>query len=154
MVLHHLITPGLSRAGGNGLGILREAPNGARTLCLAPVGFSPVGEHRLGDILSSDPHNRGMFEESIAPLVARFATLVFTNQTTLIAPLLEQLHWLALEYGIDHVVLPLWPESTLADAIQFEAIAMGLAPDFILTQAEDTWPHSGMTYSMVSGVGV
>ncbi len=127
-----------------GLGILREAPDGARTLCLAPQGLKPQSEERLGDVISSHPHIDGVMSDAVAPLVARFATLVFTEATHMIEPFLEQLRWLAVEHGIDHVVLPLWPESPLADDIQFASIAMGLPTDFILTQDESTWPHQSL----------
>ncbi|MGE3770522.1 MAG: hypothetical protein AB7G06_06165 [Bdellovibrionales bacterium] len=141
MAFHRLET---QNAGQLGLGILREAPDGARTLCLAPQGFNPECEGRLGDVISGHAHADGVIGEAVAPLVARFASMVFTESTQMIEPFLEQLRWLAVEHGIDHVVLPLWPEAPLADEIQFAAIAMGLPTDFILTQDESTWPHQNL----------
>ena len=150
MVFHHLISPVSRRASGYGIGIVREAPDGARTLCLASNGPGHGSEERLGGVVSVHPHEHGLLEDSIAPLVARFATLVFTGRTSLIEPFLQQLRWLALEHGIDHVLLPLWSESVLADDIQFTAIAMGLPDDFILTQDDDLWPKT----TLVEQVGL
>ena len=121
-------------------GSLREAPSGARTLCLTPLR----SEERLGDVITADP----WLEDAVAPLVARFAALVFTEQTGLIEPLLQQLRWLGIEHGIDHVVLPLWPESKLAQEIDMLANVMGLPRDFILTQDEDDWPHTSVVYQL------
>lgn len=132
---------GAPKSGISKLGSLREAPSGARTLCLTPVR----GEDRLGDVIATDL----WLEDSIAPLVARFAALIFTEQSSLIEPLLQQLRWLGLEQGIDHVVLPLWPESRLAQEIQMTANVMGLPEDFILTQDEDDWPHQSVSYQQV-----
>lgn len=111
---------------------LREAPDGARTLCLTPLR----NEERLGDALTPDP----WLEEAIAPLVARFAALVFTEDARMVEPLLQQLRWVAYEYGLDHIVLPLWPESRLAHQIQMMATDLGLPHQFVLTQDETTWP--------------
>lgn len=136
----YLTSSGFGKAhlGMTGLGSLREAPSGARTLCLTSIKSADC----LGDAIATDP----WLEEAIAPLVARFATLVFTEQTDLIEPLLQQLRWLGLEHGIDHVILPLWPESKLAQEIQMTALAMGLPSDFVLTQDEDDWPHKSVQY--------
>lgn len=117
---------------------LREAPDGARTLCLTPLR----SEERLGDALTADP----WLEEAIAPLVARFAALVFTEDHRLVEPLLQQLRWVAYEYGVDHVVLPLWPESRLAQQIQMMATDLGFPYQFILTQDETTWPHHAVMF--------
>lgn len=125
-------------------GSLREAPSGARTLCLTPLR----SENRLGDVITADP----WLEDAVAPLVARFAALVFTEQTPMIEPLLQQLRWLAIEHGIDHVVLPLWPESRLAQEIQMLASVMGLPHDFLLTQDEDEWPHHSVVYQMPQAI--
>ena len=118
---------------------LREAPDGARTLCLTPLR----SEERLGDVLATDP----WLEEAIAPLVARFAALVFTEDARLVEPLLQQLRWLSYEYGIDHIVLPLWPESRIAQQIQMMATDLGMPHSFILTQDETTWPIHAVIYA-------
>jgi hypothetical protein len=89
-----------------------------------------------------------LLEEAAAPLVARFAALVFTEQTDQIEPFLEELRWLAVEHGIDHVLLPLWPESPLATDIEFTALAMGLPAGFILTQDDTTWPHRTLAWQI------
>lgn len=138
----HLNTPvfGAARVAAPRFGSLREAPSGARTLCLTPLR----SEERLGDVIATDP----WLEDAVAPLVARFAALVFTEQPGLIEPLLQQLRWLGIEHGIDHVVLPLWPESKLAQEIQMLATAMGLPADFVLTQDEDDWPHTSAVYQL------
>lgn len=121
-----------------GLGSLREAPSGARTLCFGRLRR----EDYLGDLIATDP----WLEDTLAPLVARFAALVFTEQSSQIESFVQQLRWVSLEFGIDHVVLPLWPESKLAQEVQMVAIAMGLPADFILSQDEDDWPHQSVTY--------
>lgn len=137
----HLNTPGHgSRIGSPKLGSLREAPSGARTLCLTSIR----SEDRLGDVIATDP----WLEDAVAPLVARFAALVFTEQSALIEPLLQQLRWLGIEHGIDHVILPLWPESKLAQEIEMMATVMGLPHDFVLTQDEDEWPHHSAVYQL------
>ena len=121
---------------------LREGPDGSRTLCLAPLR----SEERLGDCVAPD----AFLEQSVAPLVARFAALVFTEHEASIEPLLQQLRWMAYEHGIDHVVLPLWPETTLAQRLQAVAIDMGMPSNFILTQDEATWPGQQAFYSYVA----
>lgn len=118
---------------------LREAPNGARTLCLAPLR----SEERLGDAIAADP----WLEDAVAPLVARFAALVFTENQGLIEPLIQQFRWLAYEHGIDHIVLPLWPESQLAQQVQMMATDLGLPQNFILTQDETTWPQMNIFHT-------
>lgn len=123
---------------------LREAPDGARTLCLTPLR----SEERLGDALTTDP----WLEEAIAPLVARFATLVFTEDARLVEPLLQQLRWVAYEYGLDHVVLPLWPESKLAHQIQMMATDLGMPHNFVLTQDETTWPMHAVIFTEIDRV--
>lgn len=117
---------------------LREAPDGRRTLCLTPLR----SEDRLGDPITVDL----LMEEDLAPLIARFAALVFTEQDDMVEPLLQQLRWVAYEHGIDHVVLPLWPESHLAHRLAMTAIDLGLPQDFLLTQDETTWPVSTLLY--------
>lgn len=132
------------KSGSLDLGVLREAPDGARTLCLAPIR----GEGRLGEPIPLRPH-MSVIDDAIAPLVARFASLVFTENNALIEPFLEELRWVAIDHGIDHVVLPLWPETKLADDIQLTALAMGLPADFILTQDNETWPHQTLARNVV-----
>lgn len=114
---------------------LREGVDGTRTLCLTSVR----NEAQLGDATLADP----FLEDSIAPLISRFATLVFTEEETLIEPLLQQLRWIAYEHGIDHVVLPLWPETRLAHRMSAIAVDLGLPHDFVLTQDESRWPCNG-----------
>lgn len=116
------------------LAALREAFDGTRTLCLTPMR----NENRLGEPAIAD----AFLEEAMAPLVARFAALVFTEHDAMIEPLLQQLRWLAYEHGIDHVALPLWPETRLAQRIIAIGTDLGLPANFILTQDEASWPGS------------
>jgi len=129
-MVHNLATTSLTT--------LREAPDGRRTLCLTPLR----SEERLGDPVIVDL----LMEEDMAPLIARFAALVFTEHDDMVEPLLQQLRWVAYEHNIDHVVLPLWPESRLAQRLGMVAIDLGLPHDFLLTQDEDSWPVSTMLY--------
>ncbi len=111
---------------------LRETVDGTRTLCLTPMR----NEARLGEPVSADP----FLGQVLAPLVARFAALVFNEHDAMIEPLLQQLRWMAYEHGIDHVVLPLWPEAQLAQRLTAIAIDLGMPANFILTQDEASWP--------------
>lgn len=129
-MVHNLATTSLTT--------LRQAPDGRRTLCLTPLR----SEDRLGEPVTVDL----MMEEDLAPLIARFAALVFTEHSDLVEPLVQQLRWVAYEHGIDHVVLPLWPESHLAHQLGMVAINLGLPHDFLLTQDEDSWPVSALLY--------
>lgn len=137
-----LNTPGhiKARFGAMRFGSLREAPSGARTLCLATVS----GADDLGDVIATDP----WLEDALAPLVARFAALVFAPQPAHLESFLQELHWLTLEHGIDHVVLPLWPESALAHDLFQRAKAQGLPHDFLLTQDQAEWPHQTAVYQL------
>ena len=107
---------------------LRQTPDGARILSL---GSTPCDE-RLGEAIAGD----AFLEESAAPLLARFAALVFTEHQDTVEPLVQQLRWLAYEHGLDHIALPLWPESPLAQRVRASAVDLGLPADFLLMQDE------------------
>ena len=107
---------------------LRQTADGSRILSL---GSTPCDE-RLGDAIAGDP----FLEESVSPLLERFAALVFTEHQDAVEPLVQQLRWLAYEHGLDHVALPLFPEAPLAQRIRASSIDLGLPGDFLLMQDE------------------